>query len=361
MAETLNSLGRIASLDGYGMGEILENFPEHCKEALNLGLKADLSPLERALKRISKIVFLGMGGSAVGGGILKDWAYGQARVPIEICRDSVIPGFVDEETLTIAVSYSGNTYETLEAFHQALSRGSPALAVSSGGSLAELSSARRLAHIQVPKGLQPRAALPYLMLPIGIALERLGVFKGFRRELEASLSLLEEAGRKLKRTVPLEENPAKKLALSLHGSLPVVYGFREYSTIAYRFKTQLNENSKIFCKHDIFPELNHNEIVGWEKPQPFLSEKVHLLILRDGREPEEVNASIEAFKEVVGGRGFRITEVYAEGKLRLSRMLYLIYLGDYTSFYLAILNGVDPTPISSITTLKRKLSERIGG
>ncbi|RLI25617.1 MAG: bifunctional phosphoglucose/phosphomannose isomerase [Candidatus Hecatellales archaeon] len=359
MAEVLESPEAASAIDKHGMGLVLEEFPSHCREALKLGLEVNLEALRRRLNRVSSLVFLGMGGSAVGGSLLRDWAYEGQRLPIEVCRDSRVPGYLGGETLTVAVSYSGNTYETLKALEEALAKGSPAFTVSSGGKLAEESLRRGLVHVRVPGGFQPRAALPYLMIPVGVILERLGILEGFQAEVEEALSLLEEARRKFSFKTPLEDNPAKRLALTLHGGLPAIYGFREYSTVAYRFKTQLNENSKIFCKWEVFPELNHNEVVGWEKLQPFLLGKIRLIIFRDEREPEDLRAMIEAFKEVTSGRGLQITEVYAEGRGKLSRMLYLVYLSDYVSFYLALLNGVDPTPIASISSLKRGVEARM--
>jgi len=359
LAEILDAPSSIAAVDKHGMLEAIRSFPSYCMEALKLGLEADLEPLEKRIRKISSLVFLGMGGSAIGGSLLKDWAYDKLKIPVEVCRSSAAPSFLNEETLTIAVSYSGNTYETLRSFREAVSRRSPTVTVSSGGKLAEESLRRGLVHLKVPGGLQPRAALPYLMMTVGAVLERLGVFNGFRSEVEEAVRMLGRAGENMKPETVVEGNPAKKLAITLYGSLPAVYGFREYVSVAYRFKTQLNENSKVFCKHDVFPELNHNEIVGLEKLQPFLSGKVHLVILRDGREPSEIKAMIEAFQEVVGRFGLQITEVYAEGENRLSRMLYLIHLADYVSFYLAILNGVDPTPISSIASLKRRLEGKL--
>jgi glucose/mannose-6-phosphate isomerase len=359
LAEILDAPNSIAAVDKHKMLEAIRSFPSYCVEGLKLGLEANLTPLKEKIKKISSLVFLGMGGSAIGGSLLKDWAYDRLKVPVEVCRSLAVPSFLNEETLTITVSYSGNTYETLTAFMEAVSRRSPVLTVSSGGKLAEESSSRGLVHLKVPGGLQPRAALPYLMMPVGVVLERLGVFEGFRREAEEAVRLLEKAGRSMKPEIPVNENSAKRLAITLYGSLPAVYGFREYASVAYRFKTQLNENSKVFCKHDVFPELNHNEIVGLEKLQPFLSGKIHIVILRDGREPAEIKAMIEAFQEAVSQFNLQITEVYAEGESRLSRMLYLIHLADYVSFYLAILNGVDPTPISSIASLKRKFEGKL--
>jgi len=359
LAEILEAPSSIAALDKHKMEEAIRSFPGYCMEALKLGMEVNLEPLEKRIRKISSLVFLGMGGSAIGGSLLKDWAYDKLKVPVEVCRNPKAPSFLNEETLTIAVSYSGNTYETLRAFREVADRGSPVLTVSSGGKLAEESSRRGLVHLKVPGGFQPRAALPYLMIPVGAVLERLGVFEGFRREVEDAVRLLGKAGGSMKPETSVDENPAKRLAVTLYGSLPAVYGFREYASVAYRFKTQLNENSKIFCKYDVFPELNHNEIVGMEKLQPFLSGKLHLVILRDGREPAEIKAMIEAFREVVSQFSLQITEVYAEGETRLSRMLYLIHLADYVSFYLAVLNGVDPTPISSIASLKRRLEGKL--
>ncbi len=359
MTGILDSPRQIEAVDRHGMLEALKNFPKYCREALKLGLEADLNRLQGG--NFVNVVFLGMGGSAIGGNLLKDWAYGRLKVPFEVCRDSEIPGFLGEGSLAIAISYSGNTFETLKAFREALKRGSHALTISSGGKLAEESLQAGVSHIRVPGGLQPRAALPYLMIPAGLALERLGLLENFQGELEEAVKVLDGLALKFGPESPVDANPAKQLALGLHATLPVIYGFREYSSVAYRFKTQLNENSKIFCKYDVFPELDHNEIVGWEGLQPFLAGRIHVVILRDKSEPAEISAIVEAVKEIIAESSPRVTELYGEGETRLAKMLSLIYLCDYTSFYLAILNGVDPTPVSSIAALKRKLAERLKG
>jgi glucose/mannose-6-phosphate isomerase len=357
--KSLDEEAKIASIDKYEMRKVLEETPKHYREALRLGLEADISSLKAETNRISRIIFLGMGGSAIGGKLIKDWGYGKFQFPVDICRDSVIPRYVNKETLTIAVSYSGNTQETVSAFRQALKRKSLIFTVSSGGIIEKESRAKGILHVKVPAGFQPRLALPYLMIPIAVVLERLKFFKGFINELKEALKILEKEGRAFQVSTPLTSNPAKKLALNLAETLPLIYGFREYSGVAYRFKTQLNENSKIFCKSGKFPELNHNEIMGFEQLQSFLQEKISMVIFRDKKEPADVKASIDAAKAVFSGKIRKIFELYGKGKTRLSKMLHLTYLGDYISFYLAILNQIDPTPIKSISSLKREVEKRI--
>ncbi|WP_309493643.1 bifunctional phosphoglucose/phosphomannose isomerase [Candidatus Hecatella orcuttiae] len=356
--EELDDPEAVASVDRGGMSRFLEENPAHYKQALEIGEQAELGSLEKA-DGFEKILFLGMGGSSIGGSLIKDWAYDRLPVPVEVWRDSTLPRYADEKTLIVAISYSGNTLETLTSFSEAVKRGCPTLALSSGGFLREQCRESGLPHVKVPKGLQPRQALPYLMVPPAVVLERLRLLDGVKAEVAEAVKVMEAMAGSLKVSTPTEKNPAKALAVELKGTLPTVYGFREYASVAYRVKTQLNENSKMLSRFELFPEANHNEVQGWERLSPQLASMLSVLLLRDREEPPDMRARIEAAKSLFTRKIPRVHELYGEGSSRMAKMLSLIYLGDYLSLYLAVLNQVDPTPVESITALKKDVEQRL--
>ncbi|RLI04519.1 bifunctional phosphoglucose/phosphomannose isomerase [Candidatus Bathyarchaeota archaeon] len=358
MEETLDNLSFIESIDKSKMAESLEKTPEHYEKALQIAEELELEDLKN--RKILKVAFLGMGGSSIGGSIFKDWSYEKISVPVEICRDSIIPKHLDKHTLVFAVSYSGNTKETLDAFLQALERKCLIVGVSSGGLLGEYCKKHNVLHVQVPTGFQPRLALPYLFTVPCVILEKVGVVEGFKKEISDAIMVLKELREEIKTSVSSISNETKKLALNLKGKIPIIYGFREYGNVAYRLKTQLNENSKTFCKFDVLPELNHNEIVGWEEIQPSVAKLLSVILLRDKEEPEDIRIRFEVLKEILTQKTVDIREIYGRGREKLAKMLSIIYIGDYLSFYLAILNRVDPTPVKTISFLKKELEKRLG-
>jgi len=355
--ENLDNQKFLASIDKSNMASALESTPKHFTDALKLAEKVEVERFSE--KRILKVAFLGMGGSSIGGSLIKDWGYNSIPIPIEICRDSIVPIHLDRETLVFAVSYSGNTKETLDAFMEALKKECLIVGVSSGGMLKEYCEKNGVLHVKVPEGFQPRLALPYLFTVPAIILEKVGVVEGISKEIFDVVKVLGEVRDEVKVSVPTEKNPAKKLALKIKDTLPVIYGFREYSSVAYRIKTQLNENSKMFCKFDVLPELNHNEIVGWENLQPNLAKILSVILLRSQDEPPEIKVRIETLKKILSQTTSNIHEIYSRGEKKLSKMFSTLYLGDYLSYYLAILNKVDPTPVKTINLLKEELKKKL--
>ena len=351
--DKLDNLDFIFSIDKSGMSNFLEAAPQHYEKAIEIGEGVSLKKLN---EKIEKVVFLGMGGSSIGGSLLKDWGWNRVNVPIEVCRDSVIPKHVDSHSLVFAVSYSGDTHETLSAFLQALDKGCFLIGLSSGGLLKEYCQKRNLLHVSVPTGLQPRLALPYLFTPPAIILEKIGVLNGIKKEIEDAVKTLKNVREKVKASTATTQNESKKIALKVYGTLPIVYGFRGYGTVAYRLKTQLNENSKTFCKFDVLPELNHNEVEGWEGIRPSIANLLSVILLRDYEEPEEAKIKFEILKDILKSKINNIQELYGEGNTILARMLSAIYIGDYLSFYLAILNRIDPTPVDNIDFVKNYLA-----
>lgn len=301
------------------------------------------------------IVIAGMGGSAIGGELVKDSTRSQAPVPIEVNKDYTLPAYVNRKTLVVVVSYSGDTEESLSAFLDALKRKSTVYCVSSGGTLLEFAEKLNVPFLRVPAGMPPRAASPYLLVPQLILLEKMGLVSGVSEGLIEAKKLLEKVSRENAPEKPAENNVAKSLASGISGTVPVVYGFGIYRGAAQRWKQQFNENSKVLAKWEAFPELDHNEIVGWEKAKA-LAKYFSTIFLRDKNEPAEIRSRIEITKTLMPETSKEF-EVWAQGKSTLAKMLSTILVGDFTSIYLAILRGIDPTPVKTIVTLKQKLGE----
>lgn len=343
----------INKVDKSRMLDDLAKTADYCRDALKLAMKVNLD-----LKFSPKnIVIIGMGGSAIGGEILHDWLRDNLPLSIEVCRDYILPAYVNEDTLVFANSYSGNTEETLTACLDAKKRKSTIIAVTSNGKLADFCKRLQIPHVIIPSGLQPRAAIPYLFFPFPILMQKLGILTNIEDELEEAIRVFEKISKENALEVASDSNKAKKLALELIETIPVIYGFREYTSIAHRLKAQFNENSKLPSKSDIFPELNHNETVGYEAPESLIK-KHTIILIRDPNEPKEIKNRIETSKKLVFVKANKILEIIAKGKGKLARMFSVMCIGDHASVYLAILQNIDPSPVKIIDKVKHELSKK---
>lgn len=349
----LDDLDAMRKIDRSGMLKACENFPDFCREAITL--TKDVTVKRR---KIEGVIVAGMGGSAIGGSFLKQLFIDnpKVKVPIEVCREYFLPAYVDERRLVFIVSYSGETEETLNVFVDALKRNCMVICISSGGAITHYARKLDLPHVTVPSGLAPRAAFPFLFLPMLIILQKLGVTSTVESEIGETIETLEVVKDGISPETPFEDNQAKKIALEILGTVPIVYGFRYYGAVAQRIKAQLNENSKVPCKCEVFPELNHNEIVGWEAPRK-LTEVFSVIFLRDEAEPKEVKWRIETTKELIAPKVGKTLEIWGLGRTRLAKMFSATYIGDFMSVYLALLQRVDPTPVKTITLLKEKMKK----
>jgi len=360
----LDQLENIKKIDKSNMLGICTKTHEHCRDAIQRAKRAEIPKEIKISKNIiiqykkpKNIIISGMGGSAIGGEILKDWLQNRLPTPIQVCREYRLPAYADKDTLVFAVSYSGNTEETLSALLDAVKRGCMILTVSSGGHMLSFTEKMDIPHVTIPGGMPPRAAIAYLFFPLPILMEKMGILQNINEELEEAIEVLEKLSRETTPQVVTENNPSKKLALELNGAIPVVYGFRQYSAVARRLKAQFNENTKIPCKQDVFPELNHNEVMGWDAPET-LTKQFAILLIRDRDEPPEIRHRIEATKLLALKKTQKILEIHARGKHPLAKMLSAMYTGDLTSIFLAILRGTDPTPVETIAKIKKELKNR---
>ncbi len=305
-----------------------------------------------------QVLVLGMGGSGIGGDLLRSLLHDLAEVPVVVVKDYAVPRWVGRKTLVFACSYSGNTEETLAAYRAAGQAGAVRVAVTSGGLLAEQARSEGVPVVQVPAGLPPRAALGYLFAPMLAILERWGVIPPQEEAVAEAASVLASLAQEWGPDRPEAENPPKQLARALQGCIPVVYALSRFTeSVALRWKTQLNENSKVFAVSNAFPELNHNETVGWTlagQPEGVLA----VVVLRDQGDPPRLRQRLEVTRGIALHRASGYHEVWSSGEGALSRLASLVLFGDLVSVYLAYLNGVDPYPVTVIDELKRQLEAR---
>ncbi len=343
----LDDVEKMREIDEDEMLKVLENFPEQIEDVVER-LDLNLLPFQP-----DEIVVAGMGGSGIVGDILKSFLANRIKIPIYVNKDYNLPSFVDENTLLFVVSYSGNTEETLNAAREGMKRKAKVVGISSDGELESLCKERGVVFIQAPKGYHPRAAIAFLFIPVLKLLSEMLIYDSDVAILDA-ISELKELRDSIKADVPEKDNLAKKLAKRIKGKIPIIYGHSIYNAVANRWHTQFNENAEVLSWYGAFPEMNHNEVVGWKGDDK--SDNFIPILLRDNKEDERIDKRIEVTKDKV----FKpvtedIIEVWAKADTQLARILYLIYLGDYVSIYLALLYGRDPSPVKIIDELKASL------
>ncbi len=356
----LDDLEYIHSIDKSNMLKVMESFPEQLLEALDIAERSKIPRIDG--REIDNVIVAAVGGSAIQGDLIRNWVEDQMTIPLEVCRDSNLPFYADSGTLVIAVSYSGNTQETLSQVLDAFERRCKVFTVTSGGQLARISKKLAIPTIKVSSGLVPRAALPHLLASTAHILSRSRLIKNILEETKLASSQLREIRREVRAENPLPNNRAKQFALDLLGKFPVIYSSTRLSGVARRMKNQLNENSKVHSKFELLPEAIHNEIEGWkrlnvveEMGMPF-----SIVFVRDAEESKSEKVRFEEMKKLLGEAGFsEIKQVLLEGETKLGRLLSGVYFGDFVSFYLAVARGFDPTPIKSIEKLKRRIDGRL--
>ena len=347
MDTPLDDLTNIRRVDPRGMLEVITALPESAEDAIEVAEKVDLK-----VRRFRNVVVAGMGGSAVGGLLLRDWLQQTSKVPIAVSRDYSLPGFVGRDTLLFAVSYSGGTEETLSAFEEGRVKGAKIVAFTSGNELWNRAKAARITTFKLPAGFQPRAAIAHQFLSLVVAARKVGIVQDSWWEVREAIDVLKAIREEMRLETPQWSNPAKKLATELHGYIPLVYGGRIHEAVAYRWNTQLNENGKSPAGSSFIPEAFHNAIVAGEADKKLL-ENVCAVFLLDPTEGERVTAKTRRFIDIIKPSFGKVLEVQARGEGRLARMLSALYIGDYVSAYLGVLYGKDPSTVESIDRLKR--------
>jgi glucose/mannose-6-phosphate isomerase len=345
-----------AALDPQDMyGKILR-LPDQVTEAIEIGARAELGKL--SAQGLANIVVAGLGGSAIGGDLVRSYASGLLGVPMMVVRDYTLPEFVGPGTLLLASSYSGLTEETLEAYDQAHQRRARILVFTTGGLLAE--KARHDGHpvVLLPGGLSPRAALGYSFFPMLLCLARLGLVPDQSAAVAETRTLLEAGVARYSRSTSQDHNPAKQTASAWHGHVPLIYGgTRRFDAVALRIKCQIAENAKQLAFANVFPEFNHNELVGFGHAEHVKS-LLSVCLLRDKGDHRRTGFRMAIVRKMISDLGIPVLEMESTGRGDLARMFSLVQWGDFVSYYLAMQNGVDPTPIAAIDHLKRELAER---
>lgn len=354
---SLDDLQAIRRLDPDGMLEHIARLPQQCRAAWAQSQGLELPPQYAS---VNNVTIVGMGGSAIGGALLKRLVAHECPVSISVVRDYSLPAFAEgPRSLVVACSYSGNTEETLSCFRQALARQTQTLAVTTGGQLSNLAREAAAPVLQFDYRSQPRAAIGYsFVLLLGIAYH-LSLVRDYSDDVAEAATVMETWQEDLRARVPTSDNAAKQLAKQISGNLPVVYGAGHLAAVANRWKTQLNENAKHWACFDVLPELNHNAVVGLGIPT-LVRDHSLVLMLRSGRDPRPIQERWNVTAELLAREGVTAEQLHGRGRSALAEMLSLIHFGDYVSFYLAMCNQVDPTPVATIAFLKQRLSE-VGG
>jgi len=348
----LDDRNLIAATDPDGFLGLVEDFPQQVADGWLLGKQVSNLP---ASSHIDGVVVLGMGGSGISGNVLKASMGVGFKLPVRVSKGYGIPGWVGPDTLVFAVSYSGETEETLEAFDKARAAGARIVTVSSGGSLARQGADHGCAAVNLKSGLQPRAALGYLSMPLLAVCQGLGLDE-YEQDVIETVELLRRRSAQWGRDVPLADNPAKKLAAGLAGTIPMVYGAEGLGAVAaYRWKCQLNECSKVHAFENSLSELNHNEVMGWSPASVQPGLRLGLVTLRHPGEHPRIQERFRVTTPLLEQRAACSCEVRTDARSSLARLMDLIYMGDFVATYLAIAQGIDPTKIDLIDEVKSSL------
>ena len=335
----------VEAIDVSGLYKDYEEWPRHCEEAAKL-------PVETPdIAQINHIIYVGMGGSAASGDLLRDWLTPVINLPFTIVKDYNLPSSAGKNTLVIAVSCSGDTEETLSAANQAYERGCRIAAVSSGGRLEQFCRKNSIPFTKTKKLRVPRSSLPNLFYPAANILKETGLLKTVANQIPISVSTVKQLYSKV-RADNSTGNPAKELAAKMADTLPMIYCSALNEGATNRFRASLNENAKIQAHVAEIPELCHNEVEGWTKRTPRVCLPVYV---RSKEEIPENAARFEAVKEMIEAAGFKVHEVWESGNDSLSRIMRSVYLLDYTSIYAAVLRRTNPIGTPNIDAMKRRL------
>ncbi len=326
----------IRSVDKENMLQVLKDFPMQVNKGWQLAEKVKITG------KPEKIMVTGMGGSCLPGEILASYAE-RLSCPILLNRDYELPNYADPQTLVFVISYSGNTEETVSALKEAKRMHAQCVVIASGGKLKELAAEYKIAFVEVPSGLQPRFAYGYLFLVILRILQNSGLIEDQQAAVEKTVETLRK---------DIFRQRAEELADQLVGKIPVIYTSDRMRAIAYKWKINFNENTKINAFYNVFPELNHNEMNGYVH----VNGNYHVIIIKDENDHTRTQKRMNIFKELVKQRGVEVTEIGLSGPNRLAKLISAIYIGDWVSFYLAIKMKQDPTPVKMIEDFKKRMA-----
>jgi glucose/mannose-6-phosphate isomerase len=344
--------------DSMGFLDAVGGLPEQLADARRTAREALAhAPLPGA-DDIDHVVVLGMGGSGIAGDVLAAVANSTLPVPVLVLKQIRTPRFVGPRTLAFAVSYSGDTDETLQMAAGALDSGARVVAVSRGGALESLARARGGVHVPCPDGYLPRAAVGALLTPLFVALQHIGLLPDAAEWLDQAGRQLSARRDKCRPEVEAPANPAREIARRIGTTIPIFYGGGALGAVAaQRWKCDVNENAKAPAFWNAYPELDHNEICGWGQHGDVTRQVFTLVELRHGFEHEQLERRFTLTRALIEEALAQVLDVRAEGDGRLAQLLDLMYVGDWASCYLALDHDVDPGPIDTIFQLKDALEE----
>ena len=348
----LDNPGTYATMDPQRMGCLIAALPDHCTAAWDIA-RAELQ-LPAAYRQPAQVVVLGMGGSAIGADLVRGLYLDWLPVPLQVVRGYEPPAYVGPQTLVIACSHSGNTAETLAAFAAAEQRGAKLIAITTGGRLADRAHGAGIPLIEYTCPTQPRAALGYSLTAVLAVLHAVGWVPDAEKDLPAALDAVRSVGAEYAPQRPEATNRAKQLARRLWQRVPIVYGAGWLAEVARRWKAQCNENAKQWAFHEELPELNHNAVEGYRLPAADTA-PLTVVSLESDRYPPAIRRRAAITGRVLAERLVPTEVVTVAGPNRLAEVLTAVHVGDWTSYYLALLNGVDPTPVPTLEWLKAEL------
>jgi glucose/mannose-6-phosphate isomerase len=347
----LDNLKKIKELDKEKMANFIKEFPNECLKAYQFTIKNfDPSSINKPIKNI---LICGMGGSAISGDIIKSILNPYLKIPLIINRDFNLPNYINEESLVILISYSGETLETISCAREALLKNANIIVITKNGELEKFALKNQLLIFKINYSAQPRAALAWLLMPILCILEKLNLIDLKKLEIEESLKILIQFNQSFYPEIPTEKNIAKYLAYFCFDHFPIIVSSENFSGAARRFKNQINENSKNFSSLEIIPESFHNTLeseIPWR-----LKDDIVILIFDSPLDNEKLTQAIRIWEKLLDREDIRWEAIPSFGNnLFLANLSYIV-LGDWVSFYLAILNQVDPTKIEKINWFKKQL------
>ena len=323
------------SFDKQDMKQVLEDFPNQLKAGLKAAEGIKLN------KEYKDIAILGMGGSALPGDLLKCFYNDKA---VHVIKDYHLPKYIGKDTLIFAISYSGNTQETISSYREAMKTGADIVAISSGGKIEQIASLNKDPYIKVPSGIQPRQAFGYLFFSMLGVLRQSNIVKIDDNVIDDMYKSLQN---------DMYAKKSKELALKVHGKIPLIYSSNRMFIISEKWKISFNENSKIPAFYNIFPELNHNEMNGFDN----LNGEYYIILIKDDEDDPAVKKRMDIFKELIKEKNIEVIEVLIKGESKISKIFSGMYMSDWISYYVALLNETDPTPVKMVEDFKDKLKK----